>query len=326
MNQKVPIRVNTVKILSNSVSGCYYWHDLFLRKEVSESSKENLKDNKVKGYMSLKTSKLLKDTLNNWLSTIYAEMELKKESKYMLYKYLTFVTLTLPAWQIHTDYYVKRHMLNGFFKKLKRYTKRRNWIYCCEAQKNGNIHFHIVLDGMLHYSCIRGIWNSVLDTHGYIDRFEKRHGHRDPNSTDIHSFKKINNVGKYMTKYMTKESAAHLIEGRLWGCTDNLRKIIPYRDDIDTKIDDFMNEQLKNCKSRFYKTKFFYILDNSNIFKALRPFGALYKAVLSHYATQYSSLQQGVWHKTEQAQSQVTTCQTEVIKPVTLPSQGRLSL
>lgn len=324
MSQSVPVLVNSVKVLSHSLSGSYYWHGLIRSKPVSDRSKENLKDNKVKGRMSLKTSTLLKNTLSNWISAIYAKMESRGEKEYNLYKYLTFVTLTLPREQIHTDYFIKRHLLGNFFKKLVRHTKRKDWLYCCEAQKNGNIHFHIAIDGMLYWACVRAIWNDCLNLHGYIDRFEKKHGHRDPNSTDIHSFRGIANAGKYMAKYMTKDNNAQLIEGRLWGCTDNLRKLTPYRDDMHSDIDKIVKDGIKDCKSRFYKSDFYYVLESSSIFAKLRAVPALYKCVLAHYVCQFDSLKKGVWQKGDTSPKVVATCQTKLIEKCTLPKQGTL--
>jgi hypothetical protein len=46
---------------------------------------------------------------------------------------------------------------------------------------------------------------------------------RDPNSTDIHALKSIQNVAAYLIKYMVKnEDNKRPIEGKLWGCSDNL--------------------------------------------------------------------------------------------------------
>lgn len=243
--------------------------------------------------MSLKTSTLLKNTLSNWITAIYAQMEKSKENNYHMRNYLTFVTLTLPAWQIHTDEYIKRHILEGFFKKLKRHTRRRNWVWCAEAQGNGNIHFHIVVDGMLYHSCVKAIWNSVLDTHGYIDRFEKHHGHRDPNSSDIHSLKKVNHIAAYLSKYMTKDDYSNLIVGRLWGCTDALKQLQPFRDEEWGEVFKFVHDQQEVGHNSIYKSDHFYVLKTANIFKALRSYPSLYQSVISHYLDQYSALLKG---------------------------------
>ena len=69
---------------------------------------------------------------------------------------LNFLTLTLPAKQIYSDQLVKRYCLNRFLRALKYIKPNINYIWRCEKQENGNIHFHVTLDkyifwgGMIH--------------------------------------------------------------------------------------------------------------------------------------------------------------------------------
>lgn len=56
----------------------------------------------------------------------------------------------------------------------------------------------------MHYEILRDSWNKRLNNLGYIDTFEKKHGHRTPNSTDVHAVNNIKDLAAYMVKYMTK--------------------------------------------------------------------------------------------------------------------------
>jgi hypothetical protein len=56
----------------------------------------------------------------------------------------------------------------------------------------------------MHFEKLRNSWNEVQNRLGYIDQFEKKHGHRNPNSTDVHSLRKVKNLAAYFIKYMTK--------------------------------------------------------------------------------------------------------------------------
>jgi hypothetical protein len=44
----------------------------------------------------------------------------------------------------------------------------------------------------------------------------------DPNSTDVHAIKKINNLSAYLAKYCTKNDPVRIIEGKLWGLSQGL--------------------------------------------------------------------------------------------------------
>lgn len=151
---------------------------------------------------------------------------------------VNFVTLTLSSAQIHSDKEITNILLNQFFVELKQKFKLKNYIYRAEKQKNGNIHYHILMDVFIWFTDIRDIWNRIQNKLGYVDRYseEQRKWHINgfrprpdlyqywplgqqkkaykqglksnftrPNSTDIHSLKNIRNVRAYLLKYMSKE-------------------------------------------------------------------------------------------------------------------------
>lgn len=165
---------------------------------------------------------------------------------------LTFCTLTLPAKQSHTDQEIKRKAFNSFLQYFRKYYNQNEIIWRAEAQKNGNIHFHIIFTCRVPHQVIRNIWNRAMKRMGYIDKYTKRmmklslseyirerkpkdkkavykaveaykkgvsEGWQNPNSTDIHSLKKIKNVGAYISKYVSKKSKGdtRLIQGKVYG-------------------------------------------------------------------------------------------------------------
>lgn len=143
-----------------------------------------------------------------------------------LFKFkVNFVTLTLPGPQgTITDKQLKKECLDNFIKRIKRKLKLNNYIWRAERQKNGNLHFHMVTDTYLHYEKIRNDWNDCLNKFGFIDRFEAKHGHRNPNSTDVHAVWKVKNLTQYFVKYMSKgNSEGDIIEGKLWDCSAALK-------------------------------------------------------------------------------------------------------
>ena len=233
---KVPYyRVTTTKLIT------WFKLDGYTRKtDMSAASLLNLADNKVKGKISKKSSKKMKGVIDNWVSAIEFKMDRKKRREGTLGKYITFVTLTLPATQFHEDKYMRRHLLNDFIRKMKEQRGVRNYLHCSEAQGNGNIHFHIVVDRYIDHKKLREDWNGTLDNHGYIDKFEAKHGHRNPNSTDIHSFRKVRSIANYLVKYFTKDLNRRPIEGRLWGCSDLLREAECFNDLVDSRLEDMV--------------------------------------------------------------------------------------
>lgn len=199
------------------------------------------------------------------IQELYGSCNLKNkqtnESKPMERK-LVFLTITLPTKQVHTDNEIKRKCLNSYMITLLRKCDIRVWLWVAELQKNGNIHFHILVDnfipfvahtetGQIEYvgtwskcqtyakrkietklrvsNYAQYLWNKELSKMGYIDEFERLYKHRHPPTANIKIVKNGSSVGVYITKYITKGNKPHTkqsrkIEGRLWGCSDNLKE------------------------------------------------------------------------------------------------------
>lgn len=138
---------------------------------------------------------------------------------------VNFVTLTLPAPQGNiSDRDIKKQCLDPWIKRMRRKHKLNNYVWRAERQKNGNLHFHLITDTWIHYEKIRNDWNSVLNFFKFIDKFEEKHGHRNPNSTDVHAVWKVKNLTQYFIKYMTKgDKEGDKIEGKIWDCSKALK-------------------------------------------------------------------------------------------------------
>ena len=171
---------------------------------------------------------------------------------------LNFITLTLPAAQGDIrDKQIKKQCLEPFLLQARRWFKLRSYIWRAERQKNGNLHFHIVTDTFIPYDQLRDLWNLKLNNLKFIDKFEQKHKHKHPNSTDVHALKKVKNLSAYFAKYMAKDAETaeqrmripfarqiwheklimakgvkykriltrkeSLIEGKVWDCSSNLK-------------------------------------------------------------------------------------------------------
>ncbi len=216
---------------------------------------ENLKDNSNKyGELSTNAQKRLRQRLNYMMylakdkkiqgkiikakfqnkTTQYQKSKVYSES--VSYK-LTFITLTLPSKQIHSDNEIKSKCLNQFLIEISSNHKVSQYIWKAEKQDNGNIHFHIIANAYIHWKVIRETWNRIINKLGYVDRYEKKmreyfkngfkistnpkdkrnieqqkkaykelikNEYKNPNSTDIHALYKVKNVSAYISKYLAK--------------------------------------------------------------------------------------------------------------------------
>ena len=230
----------------------------------SESQKNLQCKGTVKGTLSYASAKRMHNLVTNWFFCVKA---IKKKNESWS-KYLTFVTLTLSAKQFHSDREIKRKMLNRFIIESGRKWGVKTYIWKAEKQKNGNIHFHLLYDRYIDWQDIRNVWNKIQEDNGYIDKFYEEHGHRNPNSSDIHGLYKdknnqlIGNLGSYIAKYFSKkEDQKHLlVDGKVWGRSKNLTKLGFFSEYEDSQLHEiweyFQTLNVKKVKEEYFQLVF----------------------------------------------------------------------
>jgi ribosomal protein S8 len=89
--------------------------------------------------------------------------------------YLTFVTLTLPAFQRHLDVELTDIFNEQFIRTMREQWGVQQYVWRKEPQADtGAVHFHVLCDRYIDWKIIRKRWNNIMDEHGYIESFRKR--------------------------------------------------------------------------------------------------------------------------------------------------------
>lgn len=151
---------------------------------------------------------------------------------------VAFITLTLSSKQIHSDNEIKAQLLDSLLIELRKKYGVTLFVWRAEKQKNGSIHFHILIDKFVYWVELRDIWNRIQNKLGYVDRYREKlkiyhkngfkfnkelsqywdykkqkaaylkgakNDFNSPNSIDIHSLKNVKNVKNYVKKYVSKD-------------------------------------------------------------------------------------------------------------------------
>lgn len=180
----------------------------------NSSRNPNLEKNTANGEISSKANKHIKNAVN-WLlaSTKLKRVYRRSDNTHFFFR-LAFFTLTLPSKQKHTDNKIKSEALQPFITYARNRWGMKNYLWRAEAQKNGNIHFHFTTDIFIHHAELNRIWNLQLLKLGYIGGKP---------STEIHTVRKVKNLGAYLAKYMSKnDDERRKIIGKLWACSVSL--------------------------------------------------------------------------------------------------------
>lgn len=285
--------------------------------------KHNFHANKISEQSRRKMSKAI-----DYLVYMATDRKVQANShgKFVNFK-VSFITLTLSSTQIHTDNEIKKYCLNQFIIEAKRKWNVHRYIWRAEKQGNGNIHFHIITDRFIPWSEVRNTWNRIQNKLGYVDRYRsqikafhaggfqvreellknwsyknqlkaykegKANDFSNPNSTDIHSLRLINDAKAYMMKYMVKDQQRNHSQvsaksinyemhgvkeggslsrnvlsflrktadiGRLWSSSYDLTNITGAKIIVDSVVEKELRSAFRKCKPKYYKGDHFSVIE-----------------------------------------------------------------
>lgn len=138
------------------------------------------------GYLSPATIRGIRRPVSTWLSAIFHYRRHFKPKWRKGAPYPVFLTLTLPAAQVHPDKFLHREALGRFVQTLQRTWGILHYFWRAEAQENGNLHYHLLVDRYIPKEELQIRWNRILKPLGYIAAFSAKHGHEDPPTTEVH--------------------------------------------------------------------------------------------------------------------------------------------
>lgn len=211
------IRIPNISICPTSAHYYQSSIDGFVSSRRHTANAYHLQTNEHNGKVSEKARKRIELALS-WLLYLAKPKYISEGDTGKRFHFkINFITLTLPSEQKHSDQEITSKCLGNFLDVLKLKCKLEHYLWRAEAQSNGRIHFHLVTDKYIHYESIRKWWNQSTEILGYVSEFEKKIGHRNPNSTDVHSVKHVKRLASYLSKYMCKN--------RAFGCIGELRRV-----------------------------------------------------------------------------------------------------
>lgn len=141
---------------------------------------------------------------------------------------LSFITLTVASGHNITAQDGHKLLLSHFLQWLRREHDVKTYIWKAELQRRGQLHYHVTTPTFIHYKDIRAKWNELQLKAGLLKEFAEKHGHTDPNSTDIHEVRHVKDMARYLVKELAKSMQNETAtRGKLWDCSDNLAGV-PY--------------------------------------------------------------------------------------------------
>lgn len=248
--------------------------------------KENLKKrHKVKGF-SVKSRKQMLNRLRNFMFFRQYEFVGVNVIKKTEISNVTFLTTTLPSKQIHTDLEIKKVCLDNFMNKLRYHCGKFSYVWKAEAQLNGNIHFHFIIDLYIDKKLCDKLWHDSIELLGYVTSFEKKFGHRNPPTNKIERADSLKKVIGYATKYIAKIDSGRVIDGQVWYSSKDLQTNIQAEVTMRENDERLIKRKLRNlglyCVSNEYCEKF-YLQQSEDIENLPLKLRSIYKDVIRYH-------------------------------------------
>lgn len=166
-----------------------------------------------------------------------------------------FITLTYSSKERQvSDKFIKQVLMKNWVKRMRYQVGNFNYVWRIEKHKNGNTHIHITGNRYMHWRIIRQEWNEVLYRNGLMHHYLATHGTIDANSTDVHSVRKVKNLGAYLSKYMSKENGRKGNTGRLWGCSAAIAKARNLKVFISVDDESKIADTLRRLKNKWLES------------------------------------------------------------------------
>lgn len=157
---------------------------------------------------------------------------------------ISFITLTIPESALSKDAkYCHKNLLEPMLRVLRRRYGLKNYVWKAELQKNDSVHYHLTSTIFINHTKLRNEWNQILDRNGMLDTYYEKYGSRNPNSTDVHSVKKVRDMEAYLVKYVSKEyQNEKRLNGKVWDCNKSLKSAKYFTTNLDTAYQDIIDK------------------------------------------------------------------------------------
>ena len=233
---------------------CVYWfrpeYDLQFSFTKRTYLISNFKEKKTySGMITASTAKRIRLAVDLLLQISPSKKVTNPFTKALIQHRLSFITLTIPETsKNYTPKYAHGKILKPFLRYMREKESMNTYIWKAEFQERGQLHYHITTNSVIDLRIIRKYWNGLLIKNKMLESFYEKFGHYDPNSTDIHSVRKLHDIQGYLTKYLIKtEQNQTPTSGKIWDCSANL-KGKKHMSFVSEKVNDLKILKASDCE------------------------------------------------------------------------------
>jgi len=251
---------------------------------------KNLKKGADYQNISPASKQKIRKRLETWVKAIQAYNSQPSMKKKRKIHFPVFLTLTLSSEQIHPDEIIKRDILMPFLQQLKRDGKTFYYFWKAEKQRNGRIHFHLLLDKFIDKFEIQLLWNKYQNRLNYAYRYYEQSGKTNPPSTQIEAPKNWYTFYNYLVKYIVKDETDIPVTGRKWMMSRKLQELKTYSDIASAGMTKTISELEAEGKVIIHWEDYYTVVIFTDKFDLQRDMPTLYIAQKKFLLQVYSDL------------------------------------
>lgn len=204
------------------------------------------------------------------------------ERRNFLRSNMAVITLTIPVEQFTNCKFIKNQMLAPFLRELSKDYQSPLYLWKAERQKNGNLHFHIIVARRVSMHWVRFKWWKYCALNGYFRPAEGSISWDMPPCTETKGLESITHVGSYLMKYVSKDCGGEPIDGRIWGCCHQLVGLSKLQIEVSLELFNKLQELVRqgHLVYNHYDYCGRFVGDIALIMKHVS--NSLYEAILNH--------------------------------------------
>lgn len=126
---------------------------------------------------------------------------------------INFITLTVASNTNITAREGYDLLLSKWIRYMRDKYDMREYIWKAELQERGQLHYHITSNTFIPWQVIRWKWNKSQKEAGLLNEYAKKHKNFNPNSVDVHTVEKENDILAYVSKEISKTTWAGIENG-----------------------------------------------------------------------------------------------------------------
>ena len=261
-----------------------------LTKKQMEALSQSWRRVDYNGYISKSTRSKIINMLTAWADSINVYNRYGCNSEMKRKRKLRFLTLTLSEEQNILDLEIKRKALMPYIQMLQKQCGLEQFFWRAEAQKNGNIHFHLIIDCYISKSKANYLWDLAQYNAGLLKEKPQKTETYHSSSTRIEAVQGVKAVAGYVIKYVTKEDGSRKIFGRVWGCSKGLKKVSVPAMEFSNEIAKEVTAISAQNKYEVYQTDFFIIHYTSVLYDVIWEKSQFRLLLETYFMGQYESI------------------------------------